>query len=141
MKTKRGRPPIGRKAMTDAQRQARRRAKLKQIALERKQRRYQPPPGYGAAKRQLRVGGHQFEWARRDRGFEEGVFVDGAFLGSRQVIELAGPPPQERDPWLAEQRQATKSDACGAVVGYMQGLHVTLDELIAYRARNLLLFR
>jgi hypothetical protein len=93
---KRGGRPIGRRAMTAAQRQARRRRRLREAARPRQQeqqqevarRAYQPPYGYGQAKAQLQAQGHHFERTRREFRFEEGVFVDGAFLGSHEVIEL-----------------------------------------------------
>jgi hypothetical protein len=138
---KRGRPPLGRKAMTAAQRQARRRAKLRQKIAQEQQhhqemrgirRLYQPPTGYGRAKEQLTAQGHEFERARRDFGFEEGVFVDGAFLDSTEVIELAAMPLKERQQRLAARRLATKDDACGAVKGYMARQRVSLDELVQY---------
>ena len=82
--------------MTAAQRQARRRKRLRKAKDARLQRAYQPPHGYGRAKSQLLAQGHCFERARREFGFEEGVFVDGAFLGTLEVIRLAELPPQER---------------------------------------------
>ena len=32
--------------------------------------------------------------------------------------------------WLAEQRRQTKTDACSAVTGYMNALHVTLEDML-----------
>ena len=61
--------------------------------------------------------------------------MDGAFLGSREVIELATLPPRERTQWLAACRCERKDDACSAVEGYMATLQVSLDELIRYRAK------
>ena len=112
-RTRRGRPPIHRKAMTAAERQARRRQRLKEIARQRQQeqmerRAYQPPRGYGRAKEQMIKEGHQFERARREFGFEEGVFVDGAFLGTSEVIDLATLPLQQRQQRIAEHRRARR---------------------------------
>jgi hypothetical protein len=132
---KRGRPPIHRKAMTAAQRQARRREKLRRIAREEaakasERQAYRPPHGYGNAKQTLIDKGHCFVRAKREYGFEEGVFVDGAYLGSQEVIELAEiSQRKDRDAWLAKRRIETKADACGAVQGYMNDLQVTLKEL------------
>jgi hypothetical protein len=132
---KRGRPPLGRKAMTAAQRQARRRQRLREQLREQQEqparRLHQPPHGYPQAKAQLQADGHQFERARREFGFEEGVFVDGAFLGSLEVIDLAKRSPRERARWLAE-RRLDHQDACRAVEGYMEVLRVSLDELVHY---------
>src|SRR6516225_1071610 len=91
---RRGRPPLGRRPMTAAQRQARRRERLRKAKAEReaqegKRRAYQPPYGYNRAKEQLINAGHHFQRARREFGFEEGVFVDGAFISSYEVIALA----------------------------------------------------
>jgi hypothetical protein len=132
---KRGRPPVGRKAMTGAQRQARwrkrSRERMRQQGQEPPRRIYQPPHGYGWAREKLIAQGHQFTRASRDAGFEEGVFVDGAYLGSGEVIALAEKSPHERKQWLAEQRRDTKHFACGVVEHYMETLRVSLDELIA----------
>jgi hypothetical protein len=130
--------------MTAAERQARRRRQLREVAkaveralLEREQplasRLFQPPHGYGKAKALLRAQGHHFEWARREWGFEEGTFVDGAFLGSGEVVALADLAPAERQERLAETRQQRKDMACVAVEGYMAALRVSLDELIQNR--------
>ena len=135
---KRGRPRIGRRAMTNTQRQARWRKRKRETEAARPsqqeqellRRAYQPPFGYGRAKQQLIDQGHQFARARREFGFEEGVFVDGALLGSRQVIALAEQSPHERQQWLAEQRRATKVFACNSVQQYMELMRVSLDELI-----------
>jgi hypothetical protein len=134
---KRGRPPLGRKAMSPAQRQARHRAVVRKreqehLHQEGMRRLYQPPHGYGKAKEQLLAAGHEFERARREFGFEDGVFVDGAFLGSSEVIQLAELSQEERSQRLAARRIEQKDDACGAVEGYMARLHITLEELIAY---------
>jgi hypothetical protein len=75
--------------------------------------------------------GHRFEWARFDWGFEEGTFVDGAFLSTVEVIELAALSPAERNLKLAEIRRDRKHEACYAVKSYMGALHVSFDELIA----------
>jgi hypothetical protein len=134
---KRGRPPVYRTAMTAAERQARRREKLRKAAQQAAAeagayRAYQPPHGYGKAKATLQAHGHHFERARREFGFEEGVFVDGAFLGTDEVIALAKLPKAEREQRLAEHRLARKDDACGAVASYMAALRVSFDEFIRY---------
>ena len=132
---RRGRPPIGRRAMTAAERQARWRKRLRKAEAERQQperRAYQPPHGYERAKAQLLAQGHHIERARREYGFEEGVFVDGAFLDTLMVIQLAELPPQERQRRLAEGRRDGKEFACNAVRGYMAALQVSRDELIQY---------
>jgi hypothetical protein len=124
--------------MTAAERQARRRTRLREAEAERlrqqrqepPRRRYQPPHGYGRAKEQLIAQGRCFERARREFGFEEGVFIDGAFCGSSEVIALADLPPREQQQWLAERRHTEKNFACYAVMGYMNSLQVSLDELI-----------
>jgi hypothetical protein len=139
---KRGRPPIGRKAMTPAERQARRRKRLREAEAARRKgrdpswRAYQPPHGYVVAKEQLIREGHEFERVRREFGFEEGVFVDGAFMGTFDVIELARLPTRERQQNLAEQRLATKDFACGAVRGYMAALRVSLAELVTAKEQS-----
>ena len=66
--------------MTAAERQARRRARLREAARQQLlgERRAagigtcQPPKGYGAAKAKLQAQGHVFERARSEAGFEEG---------------------------------------------------------------------
>jgi hypothetical protein len=71
--------PIGRKAMTPAERLARRRARLQEAARQQLlgERQAagigtcQPPKGYGAAAK-LQAQGHVFERARSEAGFEEG---------------------------------------------------------------------
>jgi hypothetical protein len=113
--------------MTAAERQARHRRKVKS---ERQRRPYQPPPGYGAAKAKLIEQGHQFERARREWGHEEGVFVDGAFLSSNQVIELAKLPPPAAVARIAAIREQTKGDACGMVAAYMTSMHVSFEEIV-----------
>ena len=102
---KRGRPPLGRKAMTAAQRQARRRERVRKQQQQAMTRPYQPPPGYGAAKRALRAAGHRFELARMEWGFEGGTFVDGVFLDTSEVMYLAELSPREREQQLAEALQ------------------------------------
>jgi hypothetical protein len=134
---KRGRPPIGRKAMTAAQRQARRRAKLREIARQRLLEAeeaagiwaHRPPKGYQAAKQKLQALGHHFERTRREWGFESGIFVDGALVDSRTVIALADLPAEERHRILDEARRNWKADACYAVRCFMETMQVTLDEL------------
>ena len=140
MRHKRGRPPIGKKAMTPAQRQARRRAKLAEAA---KRQRWQQdgrrpnglgylPLGYNPATQQMQHEGHDFERARSEFGFEEGVFVDGASVGTLEVIELAKLPVKERRTRITERRRATKDFACSAVGGYMNTLQVSREELVRY---------
>ena len=139
-KPKRGRPPIGRKAMTPAQRQAKRRAKLRQEAKLVKELRegrptYEPPPGYNKAKEKLRAEGHEFERARAAAGFEFGVFVDGAFVFSSDVITMAEMPRKERERFLDQERQRRKDFAVGAVAHYMQVMRVTVDDLLPRAAQ------
>jgi hypothetical protein len=134
---KRGRPRIGRRAMTSAQRQARWRKRkreveaerLRQQGLEPAHRPYQPPFGYGPAKARLIAQGCVFTHASRDAGFEHGVFVDGAFINASDVFVLAEMPRPERDAWLAEHRSETKDFACSAVLHFMNRLRVTIDDL------------
>jgi hypothetical protein len=119
--------------MTAAERQVRRRQKLKREELERRhqegqRRAYQPPYGYNRAKEQMIREGHEFERARRDWGFEEGVFVDSAFLSSSEVIELAAMPRQERVARIIDSRRLGKDFACSAVRAYMECMHVSLEE-------------
>ncbi len=136
-KPKRGRPPIGRKAMTAAQRQAKRRAKLRQaakLAQELREGRpppYQPPHGYNPAKEKLLKEGHVFERARREAGFEQGVFVDGAFLDSRNVVEMAKMPKAERERFLEQARRLGKDLAVSAVVHYMEMMRISVADLEA----------
>jgi hypothetical protein len=138
MRRKRGRPPIHKKAMTAAERQARRREKVRR---EEKERRYRlgdhgdalrPPYGYQAAKDQMIHEGHVFERTRREWGFEEGVFVDGAMLSGSEIIKLAKLPIAERKSRIAEARTMMKNQACFAVECYMERLHVTFEELSTY---------
>jgi hypothetical protein len=115
-----GRRPLGRKAMTAAERQARRRKRLREAAkaeaarlederLRGGRRLYQPPHGYGKAKGQLQAEGHCFVRVPDDLGREfGGVFVDGASVSSNEVIALAALPPSERKQRLAEQRCAPR---------------------------------
>jgi hypothetical protein len=114
---KRGRHPLGRKAMT---------------AAERQPRPYQTAHGYEKAKAELQTLGHRFEHARREFGFEEGVFVDGALINSLAVIELAKLSPGDRQQQLAEARKDNKDFACSAVASYMRAMWVSLDELTQY---------
>jgi hypothetical protein len=124
--------------MTAAERQARRREKLKtlaklreadRLALSGRDLRYRPPHGYAQAKEKLIAQRHVFEHARRQFGFEGGVFVDGAFLETHEVIELAKLTTEECRRRLADRRRETKDFACSAIKGYMAALHVTMDEL------------
>jgi hypothetical protein len=136
---KRGRPPLGRRAMTDAERQAKQRQKRRTLARQRlvelKQAAgigtYQPPKGYRRAKETLIKLGHAFERARREWGFEEGVFVDGAFVSSHEVIALADLPSSERRQLLEQARQQNKDVAIEAVVAFMRAMRVSVDELRA----------
>ena len=65
--------------MTAAERQARRRARLREAARQRRlgERQAagigtcQPPKGYGAAKAKLQAQGHVFERARSEAGFRK----------------------------------------------------------------------
>jgi hypothetical protein len=135
---RRGRPPLGRKAMTDAERQAKRRVRIKHEAKLAKELQtgrpplFQPPHGYPKAKEQLQKAGHEFWRARREWGHEEGVFVDGAFVSSRDVIMLADMPEAERQQWLDQQRMDWKDFSIGDVVSFMAMMRVSLDELIKH---------
>ena len=73
--------------------------------------------------------GHTFERARREFGFEEGVFVDGAYLSSHEGIAFVELSIEDRQQQLAEARLASKTFACTAVQSYMEALQVTLDDL------------
>jgi hypothetical protein len=48
------------------------------------------------------------------------------------VIELATLPLQQRKQRIAEHRANDKHFACSAVRGYMECLHVSLDDLLKY---------
>lgn len=132
---RRGRPPLGRRAMTDAERQAKRRERLRKEAKHsdtyvRAVGEVRPPPhGYHKAKQQLREQGHHFERTRREWGFEFGIFVDGAFVSSDDVIMLADMSKPERQQWLDAKRIDGKHDAIHAVRCYMAMMGVSLDEL------------
>jgi hypothetical protein len=65
-----------------------------------------------------------------------GTFVDGAYLSTHEVIELAELPPRERQQRIDEARRINKQVACEAVEAYMERLRVTLDELILYHRRD-----
>jgi hypothetical protein len=115
---KRGRPPLGRKAMTAAERQAQRRQRLREAARKQREERqlgrrraFQPAHGYGQSKALRRAQGHHFERAREEFGFEGGVFVDGAFLDTWAVVELAKLDPRERQQRLAKVRKDGKNCA------------------------------
>jgi hypothetical protein len=118
--------------MTAAERQARHRQKVKG---ERRQ--YQPPPGYYEAKAKLSAQGHGFERARREWGFEEGVFVDGAFLSSLEVIELAKLPVLAAAARIAAKRRTTKHWACSVVADYMRTMHVSFEEIVRHFGKKL----
>ena len=110
---KRGRPPIGKKAMTAAQRQARWRRRKLETALEGQHRaNLQPPYGYRMAKETLIKEGHKFTRVHDSFGEEfGGVFVDGAYLSTLDVIALAKLSPPECKQQLAEARRDTKGFA------------------------------
>jgi hypothetical protein len=137
-----GRPPIGRKAMTGAQRQARHREKLRQKQAERRRlqagksaRAYQPPHGYQQAKDKLIAQGHVFTRVHDDLGREfGGVFVDGAYVSTHEVITLAELSAQERRQRLTEERRKTKNFACEALEAYMEEMQVSREELAQYFA-------
>ena len=80
--------------------------------------------------------GHHFERARRDWGFEEGVFIDGALMGTLEVVKLAELSPPEQRRVLAEHRRDWKDDASSAVKAYMEELWVSLDELTRYLSKG-----
>jgi hypothetical protein len=61
-----------------------------------------------------------------------GVFVDGAYLATSDVINLANHEPPSRAEFLARAKDRHKNVACEAVEAYMQSLHVNRDELIRY---------
>jgi hypothetical protein len=133
---RRGRPPIGRKAMTAAERQAKRRQRIRREAEMARRgaqghppRPYQPPHGYPKAREHLSKEGHKFERCRREWGFEEGVFVDGAFVSSSEVIYLATLPLAERKHLLAETRRRNKDFTVSAVEGFMAAMQVSFEEL------------
>jgi hypothetical protein len=111
---KRGRRPIHRKAMTAAERQARHRAKLRKIANDARKRSDEykralgevrlPPYGYNKVKAKLQTEGHDFERARREFGFEEGLFLDGALMTAHDVMALAEMSRPERLEEIAKTR-------------------------------------
>jgi hypothetical protein len=123
--------------MTAAQKQARYRKRLKEAAKKRAAELaaarllYQPPVGYSRAKQRLIEAGHQFKRIHDAFGREfGGVFVDGAYMATLEVIALADMAPGERKQRLAKARRAHKDVACDAVTA--AALEVSLDELIAY---------
>jgi hypothetical protein len=130
--------------MTAAERQAKRRERLwKEAELAR--RRDGPrrpgedtPPvhGYPQAKQKMLAEGHTFERCRREWGFEEGVFVDGAFVNSGEVVHPATLPKTEREKALAENRHRNKDFACMAIRSYMDAMRVSRDELVQYLDRS-----
>ena len=110
---------------------AKTRAKAKANGLREPHQRYQPPHGYAQAKDTLIRQGHSFERARRDWGFEWGVFVDGAYLESGAAMQLVDMPPAERREYLAKERAVSKDLACAAVRSLMRDLRVTVADLRA----------
>lgn len=124
--------------MTDAERQAKRRASLRQQARDRARRDgprapsvVRPPPdGYAQAKQALQESGHCFERTRREWGFEEGVFVDGVLVTGADVVMLAAMPPPERKQGLDDRRPQGKHHAIHAVRCYMDMMRVGLDDLL-----------
>jgi hypothetical protein len=143
-KKRRGRPPIGRKALTAAQKQARYRQRLKEAAKQRaeellrgQRRLHQPPYGYAKAKQKLIEAGHQFNRVNDGQGREfGGTFVDGAYVTTHEVIVLADMTLTERKQRLDEARRTHKDVACDAVEEYMEALRVSFDELAAHVARR-----
>jgi hypothetical protein len=99
-----------------------------------------PPAGYAEAKELLIREGHHFERTREDGPWEEGVFVDGAYVSSADVIDLATwETAAERTQWLTERRRERKGEACRAVEIYMQAMRVSLDELTRYLSKSTLI--
>jgi hypothetical protein len=90
-----------------------------------------PPAGYAEARRLLISEGHHFERTRCEWGDEMGVFVGGALVDGPAVVDLAAMPTEQRAEWLATRRFADKSYACRAVLTFMEGLHVSFEELAA----------
>ena len=91
-----------------------------------------PPHGYNKAKAKLQAEDHHFERARREFGFEFGVFVDGALMEADSVMALAEMLPQDRLQWIARERLAWKDQACNAVAGYMRALNVSHEEMLRH---------
>jgi hypothetical protein len=61
---------------------------------------YQAPIGYRRAKEKLIAQGHQFTRVHAALGEENGgTFIDGAYLSTSAVMELAELPPARRVPW------------------------------------------
>lgn len=139
---------LGKRALTPAEKQARYRNNKKKAAelkaaKKPERQAYQPVHGYNAAKAKLIAAGHHFERARREWGFEAGVFVDGALLGpigfgdgSESVLSLADMTPAERKSYLDSEREATKQFACDAVESFMEEMRVTMDELTRHLQRH-----
>ena len=123
--------------MTAAERQAKRRQRLRKEAeiarrMEGPRRSGEVRPyvhGYPQAKQKMLAEGHTFERCRREWGFEEGVFVDGACVWSGEVVNLADLPLSERKQVLAERRRESKQFAVLAVECYMDALQVSLGDL------------
>jgi hypothetical protein len=123
--------------MTAVQRLGRHRARLREIAKDvrrrldgcRKARVLAPPHGYDKAKAKLQAEGHEFERARREFRFEEGLFVDGAFVYAADVIALADLNAGERKRWLDDRRREFKDFAVNLVLAFMDRMRVSRDEL------------
>jgi hypothetical protein len=100
--------------MTGAQRQARWRSRKREAEAAAKP--YKPPYGYKRAKEKLIAQGHQFTRVHDALGEENGgTFVDGAYLSTSAVKELAELPPRERLQRIDEARCTSKWAACEAV--------------------------
>ena len=58
--------------------------------------------------------------------------MDGVYLETPEVIELAKLPLPQRRQQIAELRRKRKHWACGVVQDYMACMHVSLEELVGY---------
>jgi hypothetical protein len=123
--------------MTPAERQARRRAKLKHEEKERAYReggyvrQHRTPHGYNEDKQRMQAEGHEFVRVPKDWEDEfGGVFVDGAWMKAIDVITLAKLPLPERKAQIAEARSVTKQIAIDAVRDHMKRLQVSVEELV-----------
>jgi hypothetical protein len=65
-----------------------------------------------------------------------GTFVDGAYLSTSAVMELAELPPRERQQRIDEARRTGKWAACEAVEAYMERMRVSLADLNDERHRR-----